>query len=178
MRGQNGITYQEIMIVVVILNIVAVSAVPSISSIDPKKLDVAAQTIADAIVFARAESIRTKTPHGINADVENQRIRVYSLPGETAIYNVYHPINKKIYDIQLRTDAQLVGVSLDSAYFSYEGLFSSSSNFDFNVNGMPKYTGGFPQRDYMLTSAEITLSFHEQQRVISIAPTTGRVKVQ
>ena len=178
MRGQSGITYLEIMIAVVILGIVAVGAMPNISSIDPKKLDVAAQTIADAIVFARAESIRTKIPHGINTDVANQRIRVYSLPVETAIYDVYHPIDKKIYDIQLSTDTQLAGVGLISANFSFEGLFSSSTNLDFNADGMPKYTGGFPQRDYMLTSAEIMLSFHEQQRVISIAPVTGRVKVQ
>lgn len=178
MRGQNGVTYLESMIAVVILGIVAVAAMPNLSSIDPKKLDVAAQTIADAIVFARADAIRKKIPQGINTDTVNERIRVYSLPAQTAVFDVYHPIDKKIYDIQLKTDTQLAGVDLVSANFSYDGSLNSSSYLDFNSDGIPKLTGGIPQRDYMLISASIIIAYHGQQRQISIAPITGRVAVQ
>lgn len=178
MIRENGFTLLEIMIVVAILGIVAGVAMPDLSSTDSKKLDMAAQVIAEAIVFARTDAIRKKIPHGINTDIVNDRIRVYSLATHTAVFDVYHPIDKKKYDIQLKTDAQLAGVDIVSAYFSCNGVFNSSSYLDFNTDGMPKLTGGFPQRDYLLTSAAITIAFKGDQRVISISPITGRVSVQ
>ena len=178
MRSQKGTTNLEIMTAVLILGIVEAAVMPNFSSNDPKKLEVAARTITDAIIFARAEAMRTKVSHGISTDIANQRIRVYSLPAETAVYDVYHPIDKKIYDIQFKNDTQTAGVDLASASYSFEGLYSNSSHLDFNANGMPKFSGGIPQRDYMLTGAEMKLSFQGHQRIISIAPITGRVTVQ
>lgn len=178
MNVQRGSTNLEIMIAVLILGIVEVAVMPDISTTDTKKLEAAAQTISDAIIFARAEALRTKISHGIHADIDNQRIRVYSLPAGTSVYDVYHPIDKKIYDIWLKNDTRMVGVDLISASFSFEGGYSSSAYLDFNANGMPKYSGGIPLNDHMLTSAEMKLSYRGRQLTISIAPITGRVTVQ
>ena len=165
------------MIVVVILGVVAAAAMPNLSSTDPIKIDTAAKEVADAIRFARAESIRTKIPRGINTDATNDRIRVYSLPGLLPVYDIYHPIDKKLYDIQLKTDTYVAGVDLVSAGFSFAGAFSSSTHLDFSTEGNPKYTSS--GNDYMLTSGgTITLSYKGQQRIVSIAPVTGRVSIQ
>jgi Tfp pilus assembly protein FimT len=174
--AQKGISYLELIIVVVILGIVAAAAMPNLSSTDPKKLDNAANEVAEAIRFARAEAIRTKVPRGINTDATNDRIRVYSLPVSTPTYDIYHPIDKKLYDLQLKTDAYVGGVDLVSASFAFTGSYSSSTNLDFSTGGYPKYTS--VGNDYMLTSGAITLSYRGQQRIISIAPMTGRVTIQ
>lgn len=163
-------------VVVLILSIIAAVAVPSLSSTDSLKLDTAAGEVAAAIRFARAEAIRTKTVHGINTDAINERVRVYSLPGISPVYDIYHPIDKKLYDINLKTDAYVAEVDLVSAGYSFADSFSSSTMLDFSAEGIPKYTGS--GNDYMLTSGTITLSHQGQQRIISIAPMTGRVTIQ
>jgi Tfp pilus assembly protein FimT len=149
---------------------------PNLSSTDPVKLDNAANEIAAAIRFTRAEAIRSKVSRGINTDATNERIRIYSLPATTPTFDIYHPIDKKLYDIQLKTDAFISGVDLVSASFAFAGASSSSTNLDFSANGNPKVTSA--GTDYMLTSGIITLSYHGQQRIISIAPMTGRVTIQ
>nr|WP_179210274.1 GspH/FimT family pseudopilin [Crenothrix polyspora] len=173
---QQGFSYIEMVIVVVILGIVVRVAMPNLSSTDPVKLDNAANEIANAIKFAQAEAARTKIPYGINTDVANDRIRVYSLPGTTPIYDIYHPVDKKLYDIQLKTNAYVAGVDLVSASFAFSGAASSTANLDFSAEGIPKVTSS--GADYMLISGTITLGYHGQQRVIVIAPMTGRVGIQ
>lgn len=174
-QNLQGFSLLEMTIVVLILSIIAAIARPNLSSTDPIKLDTAAKEVAEAIRFARAEAIRTKISRGIHADANNERIRVYSLPGLSPVYDIYHPIDKKLYDIQLKTDAFVAGVDLVSASFSFVGPFTSPTNLGFNSEGNPKYTF---INDNMLTSGAITLSYQGQQRIISIAPMTGRVTIQ
>jgi prepilin-type N-terminal cleavage/methylation domain-containing protein len=175
-HNQKGFSYIEIVIVVVILGVIAVAAMPMLSSTDPAKLDNATNEVAEAIRFAQAEAIRTKNSYGINTDTANERIRVYRLSGTTPTYDVYHPIDKKLYDIKMKTDTYVAGVNLVSASFVFSGAASSSTNLDFSADGIPKVTSA--GRDYMLTSGTITLSYNGLQQVISIAPMTGRVAIQ
>jgi prepilin-type N-terminal cleavage/methylation domain-containing protein len=176
-QNQQGFSLLEMSIVVLILSIIAAIAMPNLASTDPVKLDIAAKTVATAIEFAQAESIRTKIPHGIFTDATNELISVYSLPGSSPVYNIYHPVDKKLYTIQLKTDAFVAGVNLVSANFAFVGPFSSPNNLDFNTEGYPKYSVPFGN-DYMLTSGTITLSYQGRQRIVSIASSTGRVTIQ
>jgi Tfp pilus assembly protein FimT len=175
-KFQYGLSYIEIVIVVIILGVVAVAAMPMLSSNDPAKLDNAANEVANAIRFAQAEAIRTKISYGINTDATNERIRVYRLSGTTPTYDIYHPIDKKLYNIQMKMDTYVAGIDLVSANFVFGGASTSSTNLDFSAEGSPKVTSA--GRDYLLTSGTITLSYQGQQRVISIAPMTGRVTIQ
>ncbi len=174
--NNQGHTLLEIILVIAILGIVAVGVIPDLSSGSPIKLDLAAEEVAEAARFARAEAIRTGTPHGINTSISNDRVRVYSLPALVPSYDVRHPIDKKLYDIQFTSDSPMAGVDLVSAIFNFDGTSSSSSNLDFSSDGIPKYTSA--GADYMLISATITLSYGNDQRLISIAPMTGRVSIQ
>jgi prepilin-type N-terminal cleavage/methylation domain-containing protein len=175
-QNQRGFSLLEMTIVALILSIIAAIAMPDLSSTNSIKLDTAAKEVAAAIRFARAESIRTKSPLGINTDATNDRIRVYSLLGSTPTYDISHPIDKKLYDIQLATDTYIAGIDLVSASFSFAGSFSSLTYLDFSTEGIPKVTSA--GNDYMLTSGTITLGYQGQQRIISIAPMTGRVTIQ
>ena len=180
-KNQLGITYIEIMIVVVIIAIVAVVTMPSSSPTDTRKLDLAAEEIAQAIRFARLEAIRTASPYGVEFNSSNNTVKVYSLKTKwgfpTPTFNVYHPVDKKLYTLNIKTDSATTGVNL----YSYSIYFSNSAtnrqNLGFNSSGTPKYSSG--GTDSMLNgSATITLSFTGQTRLISVAPMTGRVTVQ
>lgn len=173
---QQGFSYIEMVIVVVILGIVATVAMPNLSSTNQVKLDNAANEVANAIKFAQAEATRTKISYGINTDVTNDRIRVYSLPSTTPTYNVYHPIDKKLYDMQMKTDPYVGGIDLTSASFAFSGGSSSSTNLDFSAEGIPKVANN--GTDYLLTSGTITLGYQGQQRIVTVAPMTGRVSIQ
>ncbi len=174
---QQGFSLLEMTIVVLILSIMAAVAIPNLAATDPLKLDIAAKEITAAIRFAKAESIRTKTQYGVNTDATNDQIRVYRLSGLLPVYDVYHPINKKLYDIQLKTHPFTAGVDLISASFVFSGGFSSSTNLSFNTDGYPKYSV-ILLGDFMLTSGTITLSYAGQQRIVTISPMTGRVTLQ
>jgi hypothetical protein len=76
----------------------------------------------------------------------------------------------------MKTDSYVAGVDLVSASFVFSGASTSSTYLDFSAEGSPKVTSAGV--DYMLTSGTVTLSFRSQQRVISIAPMTGRVTIQ
>lgn len=176
MNQQGGYTLLEIGLVVAIVGIVTAVAIPSFNNTDSHKLDVAADEIARAIRFARDEAKRTGVAHGIQTISTDEQIRVYRLPVTTPIFDVRHPISKKLYDIQLNTDAHVSGVDLLSASYTFNGAATSSTSFDFSADGMPKTTSG--GTDFMLNTGTITLSYGGQQKVISIAPMTGRVTLQ
>ena len=58
--------------------IAAAVAIPDISTTNPNRLDLAAEEIAQAIRFARSESLRTGEIHGVHEEV---RTRFESLNG-------------------------------------------------------------------------------------------------
>ena len=176
MREKNGYTLVELMVVVAILGVIALITIPNLSSGNSVKLDLVAKEIADATRFARTEAIRTGTPHGINTSTASDRVRVYRLPSLFPTYDVRHPVDKKLYDIRFENDSRMAGVDMLSASFDFDGTFSSSTYLGFSSDGIPKYTSF--GTDYMLVSADITLGLGNDQRVVSIAPMTGRVSVQ
>lgn len=173
---QRGVSYVEIMAVVILLGIIAAAAMPDFSGAGSKKLEIAARQITQAIRFAQSEAIRKKIPHGVDFDTLTDRARVYSLPGLIPAYDVYHPIDKKLYDIQLSTGPQVAGVDLVSANFVYANSSVIRSYVGFSVDGYPKYSFGGP--NYMLVSGAVTLEHRGQQALLSIAPMTGRVTIQ
>ncbi len=176
-KKQLGITYIEIMAVVTILSIVAIVAMPNLASNDHRKLDLAAAEVAQAIRFARIESMRTHIPYGVIVNKTNNDVKVYRLLSGTGTFDVYHPVDKKKYILNLKTDAVTAGVDLLDYSINYQGIYGSRPSLGFNEYGNPKYyqSGG----DHMLNaSATITLSYSGETRIISISPMTGRVAVQ
>ncbi len=174
---QQGISLIEIIVVVTILAIIAVVVVPDLSSNDYRKLDLAAEELAQAIRFSRLESMRTKTPHGVIFNASSDNAKVYRLPSFFPIYDVYHPVNKRLYTLNLKTDNATAGVGLQSYAIYYTNSTTSNSQYlGFNIEGNPKLS--FFGTDYMLVSAAITLEYAGKTKVINVSPMTGRVTVQ
>lgn len=171
-----GYTLFELTLVISILGIIAIAMIPNLSSGNIIKLDLAAEEIANAIRFAKAESIRTGTPHGIETNAFSERVRVYRNLGLFPIYDVRHPIDKKLYDIQLNSDSRTKGVDLFSSNYNFDGMINNPFSMTFTKEGIPATI--LFGKNFMLTNGSITLNYKNDQRVISIAAMTGRVSIQ
>ncbi len=176
-KNQQGITYIEIMIVVVILGIIAVVAMPDLASNDHRKLDIATKEIIQAIRFAQLEAMRTNIPHGIVFNVSNNTGKVYKLISGVVNYEVYHPVSKKRYTLSLNTDNTIAGVDLQSYNIYFDSFLGVNQPYlGFNTNGNPIYSSS--GTNYMLNSATITLAYAGNTKVIRVSPMTGRVTAQ
>ncbi len=177
-KNQTGISYIEIIIVVVILGIIAAVAMPDLSSTDLGKLDLAAQEFANAMRFARSEAIRAGEPRGFRQQSSQKRIRVFrpdtSTSPWTLNYDVYHPISKKLYDIQLDSHpfANTDTISRNSVY---RGTCNNQGNIYFDSSGTPWCAD---PETILLKQFYITLNLGSHSRVVTLHSITGRVTVQ
>ena len=73
---QRGYTLLEVLIVVTITGLVASLALPSLSTGDTTKIDLAATEVATAIRFARSEALRTGEGHGLTVSQATQQVTV------------------------------------------------------------------------------------------------------
>lgn len=173
---QQGYTLLEMLIVAAIIVLIATLALPSLSTDDLDSLDAATSEVVGAVRFAHSEAIRTGVPHGVHADQAGQRIRIYRLDTSVnpvvAVYDVYDPLTKQLYDLSFNGDVAISGV-----YFKFEGFIWAQSFLGFSGGtGLPKYNDSGTIR--MLETAYVRLSQNGVERTINISPMTGRVTVQ
>ena len=174
----HGITLVEILVVISILGVVAVAAIPDFSSGEPARLDLAAEEFAKAMRFARSEAIRTGEPHGIRQPTDKKRIRVFRPDTGTSpwtlIYDVYHPVSKRLYDIRLSTHPFAYADSIDRT-FNYRASCNQPGNIHFDRNGIPRCTD---PENVFLEQFEVTLKLGAHKRVVTLHGITGRVTIQ
>ena len=175
-RGmRRGHTLLELLVVVSVLAVIAAIAAPGFNNNDEAALDRAASQVAGAIRFAHSEAIRTGEPHGVNASETDQRIRIYRLPAGIPIYDVYDPLEKRLYNLDFRDG--MSDVAIEKVYFKFIGSSSPQNYLGFSGGtGTPNYNES--GRIWMLETASVKLGYGGAQRKIDISPMTGRVKVQ
>lgn len=176
---EKGFTLTEILIVVVIMGVIAAVAIPTFSSNDSKKVDVATNEVVQALRYARNEAIRSGKPYGVVVDFPGQRIRLFWLDTSGAFpvpsFTVRHPIDKKLYDLVFDTDAY--PARLGNLDIKYKDVASA-----INIIGFSPYTGIPGYNDLgivrMLETATINVSYRSETRNIKVASMTGRVTVK
>lgn len=139
LRGNRGYTLLELVIVISLLALIAAIAAPGMSETD-EELDLAAQNFAEAIRFARSESIRTGEPHGFRFLPNQYRIRVFRTDTSgspwTWIYDVYHPVTKQLYDYTF--PPELTGSTPPVTQSPvYRGTCDRPATIYFDANGTP-----------------------------------------
>ncbi len=168
----------EVTIVVLILGITAVVVMPNFSSTDPVRLDAAAQQFASAMRFIRSESIRSGKPFAFRQTTVDGIIRVARIDETsspwTLIYDVYHPVSKKLYEIDLNRQSATDHIALDRVV-SFSGTCNKTANLYFDKNGSPWCTD---PDNIALLQFSLTFSLGSLNQVISIDRITGRVTVQ
>ncbi len=182
---QRGLTLIEISLVVAILGIVALSVLPNITPADSTALDAAAVRLANAVRFARNESIRTGLEHGILIDQDDsdstmRDFVVYRVnPLDAADFSnvLYHPVSRQLFDARVNDPVILRQISIvdDGGAFEIEGI-GKRKFIHFDRTGTPVYLQNTEQ--HRLLSGQITLARGDDQRSLSLDPVTGRVVIQ
>jgi type II secretion system protein H len=181
MKGlrSHGVTLVELLVVIAVLGIVAVVAIPDLfSSSNPQTLDLAAEEIANTIRFARSEAIRLDSPRGFQQQTSAKRIRVFRPETVTSPwalhFDVYNPVSKQLYDIQLNNHPFATADTLNSTT-DFQGTCNQTGDIYFDSNGTPWCTD--PETT-PLKQLDITLTLDTHSRVVTLHGITGRVTVR
>jgi len=177
-RSERGYSLAELLAVITILGIVAAVATPDLSAPDPTRLDLAAEEIAQAMRYARSEAIRSGEPRGFRQQSRAKRIRVFrpdiSTSPWTLNYDVYHPVSKKLYDVDLDTHPFARADSL-SHNRVYRGTCNKKTDVYFDSSGIPRCSN---PETVLLEQFDVTLTLGGHTRVVSLHSLTGRVTVE
>lgn len=153
MRVVNGFTFIELVVVILIVGIVALSIAPRFA---PLNIDVGVQAeqVAADIRYAQSLSMTSGQRHCINFTASNYQIR-----NATCTNPVVHPATQS---------SAAIGVSgMTIAVTNLTG-----SNLEFDGKGQPTtFT-------VAANSATITLSGGSDTSKITVCPVTGRVKIE
>jgi len=181
-RQERGYTLLELIIVVSVLALIAAIAVPSFSG-SGERLELAAADVANAIRFARSETLRTGEAHGLTISQVTQQVTVKKYDLSTApiseVAILAHPVTKQPYDFNVNKGSTTRGVTISNTddVFNYTGLGGRRSLI-FDAHGTPKWIVGSGPTTYLLSDGSIELSHGNQQRLVDVAPITGRVTIR
>jgi prepilin-type N-terminal cleavage/methylation domain-containing protein len=175
---QCAYTLTELLVVVMLLGLAATIAMPSQVPGEGRKLDLAATELANGMRFARSEAMRLGVARGFFQQVSSGRIRVFSLDTgstpATAVYDVYHPIDKQIYDRQFQNQPYAFTGELIRAS-SFRGTCNSPAKVYFNAGGIPWC---LDPDDVLVDRYDVTLTLGSSSRLVTLHGITGRVTIQ
>ena len=173
-----GISLIEITIYVAIIGIIAAVAVPTFSPSEKYHREAIAQQFADAIRYARMESIRTGYPHGFRFLVNQERIRVFTADTNTnpatLVFDVYHPIDKQLYDYTLPPDAWNASNPVKHIH-SYRGTCDTTAIVYFDANGTAWCND---PSNVLLDYFDLEINVGAGQTIVHLDGSTGRVTIQ
>lgn len=187
MARRCGFSLAEMLIVVALLSVVALVAIPVAAPSADMHLDAAAQEVIDALRFARSEALRTGAFYGadfsVDATTGTRRVRVFRIDSAApliAVYDVKHPLDQKLYDIQLVSGTTTGGVTITAAAFYYRtGVTLVARDWAaFDAAGTPEYypdAAGYAAYSTAPSVSVVTLSNQGQSVQVLLDPVTGRV---
>lgn len=182
--GQAGFTLAEIVIVVAIVSITAAIVIPKADPQAAFAADALAGEVARALRFAQREAIRTGKYQQVSVNPATQMLRVYE-PNTADGTTATHPVDKRDYQISFVGNA-MPRATIVSAVFNYEG--GPTTNYaSFGPDGTPSYIDpsklsqlwsalfGTKDIDPLKDEGKVTIRYGNVERVVRLAPVTGRV---
>jgi len=175
---------------VIVVAIVALAAAIAIPRSDPQAAlaaDAAAAETARAIRFAQREAIRTGLYQTVSVNPATQELRVYR-PISTAGVATLHPVDKRDYTLSFAGNA-MPRATIVSSVFTYEDK-AVTNYVMFGPDGAPVDPASVPLvQDFpgqvldakkaspLKGEGSITLRHGNVERVVRVAPVTGRVSL-
>ena len=173
-----GVTLLEVIIVVTIIAVTAVVVFPSITSSEKYQREAVAQQFADAIRYARIETIRTGQPHGFRYLSNQKRIRVFSADTgtnpATLVWDVYHPISKQLYDYTLPPEASTAPDPIKRVAI-YRGTCNTPGIVYFASNGTSWCND---PNNVLVDYFDLEINVGSGQSIVHLDGLTGRVTIQ
>lgn len=183
-KTQAGLTLAEMLVVIAIVAIVAALAIPKADPQAAYAADAVAGEIVRALRFAQREAIRTGTYQQVSVDPTTQVLRVYQ-PNASGGSTTAHPVDKRDYQISFAGNA-MPRATIASSVFRYDG--GPTTNYaSFGPDGTPSYIDpskasqwwsalfGTIDIDPLKEEGKITIRYGNAERVVHVAPVTGRV---
>jgi prepilin-type N-terminal cleavage/methylation domain-containing protein len=175
---QRGQTLFELVLVVAVLAVMASVAVPSMTASSGQRLSHAVSEVADAFRFARDQARRSGVMHGVETDPGAGTVRVFRVeekPGSNvAVFDVYHPVTKQPYAIQLGAspfaNVRVVDLGGDAS-----GACSKINSFVFDARGVVHCIDPVAT---LFKNAFVELGDQSLTSVVKLDAYTGRVLVQ
>lgn len=186
---QRGVTLAELLLVVALLAIVAGVSVQQAGPVLERRVDTAVDEVAAALRFARGEAVRTGAVHGVDFSAATmggaRRIRLFRIDGAqptTAVYDVQHPLDKRVFAIAPASAPGMAGVALVQAGFYYkkgkDGVPQAFEWIAFDADGMPDYypdPAGYASYSQAPYVSGVTIGGSGRTRQVLVDPVTGRV---
>ena len=176
---EQGYSLLELTIIVLVLSIMAAAAVPFFYDSSSEKLDSAVDIQVEAMRFARTEAQRLGAPVGFRQQNAQKRMRVFNVDTGatpwTPVYDIYHPVSKKIWDIRLDNHPYAAADSV-STNKVFRGTCNTPSNIYFDsISGSARCTD---PETVPLELYEVTLTLGNESRTVSLNGFSGKVTVQ
>jgi prepilin-type N-terminal cleavage/methylation domain-containing protein len=179
-----GFTLAEMIVVIAIVAVAAAIAIPRADPQAAFAADAVAGEVARALRFAQREAVRTGTYQMVNVNPGSQVLRVYQIIDKKEVPTP-HPVDKTPYQISFAGNA-MPRATIVSAVFRYDG--GPTTNYaSFGPDGAPAYVDpgllgqllstviGTKDIDPLKEEGQITLRYANIERVVRVAPVTGRV---
>jgi prepilin-type N-terminal cleavage/methylation domain-containing protein len=183
-KRQAGVTLAEMAVVIAIVAVAASLAIPRADPQAAFAADAAVGEVVRALRFAQREAIRTGTYQMVSADPASQVVLVYQII-DKKVSQATHPVNKNPYQISFAGNA-MPRATIVSSVFKYEG--GPTTNYaSFGPDGAPAYVDpsilgqlaallqGTPDIDPLKEEGKITIRYANIERLVRVAPVTGRV---
>ncbi|MEW6021851.1 MAG: hypothetical protein AB1807_06895 [Pseudomonadota bacterium] len=188
LHRQAGATLAEMVLVMAVLAIAAGIAIPPADTQAALGADAAAGEIARAVRFAQREAVRTGTYQTVVINTASQMLRVYQPASSGNGTTATHPVDKRDYLVNFANDS-LPQATIVSSVFRYQsGAVTNGAIF--GPDGVPvdvapsKFLGlpigivlGTKEISPLKEEARITLRYGSVERVVRVAPVTGRVSL-
>jgi prepilin-type N-terminal cleavage/methylation domain-containing protein len=164
-RGRiRGFTLVELLIVVAIISIAALTAIPMMSSAASMQIRSAANMLAADLEYAKSMAISRAQNYSVVFDVGAESYQIEDQYGNV----LPHPVKKGFnYVIDFQNDGRLNKVDISSVDFD------TTSEVKYDYLGSPYNGGGTP-----LNSGVVNLQAGGTTTTVTVEPVTGFVSIQ